>query len=194
MEYNTNTPRTSRTIAGRSVTVIQPYAEGHALTEAEAAMLNQTLAENFSNNLRKRIEDGVTDADGNKTRDYGESGDADADLQALVDSYMTEYQPGVRSGGGGAPRVTDPVEKEARKLARQQASDYVKSQGMKVGDVDLPAITAALFDANRDLFMKQGAAVVAATQKAVKFSEGADLFEGIAIQKKAEAPAEAPTE
>ena len=51
MQFDKDTPRKERTIAGITVQVIQPFAEGQVLTEATAAILNQTIAENFSNNL-----------------------------------------------------------------------------------------------------------------------------------------------
>lgn len=177
MNFDASTPRTERTIAGRAVTVIAPYAAGHVLTEAESAMLNQTVAENFSNNLRKKIEAGETTGEGESavTREF-----TDAEVQSIVDTYMAEYEPGVRrSGDGSSTRVTDPVEREARKLARAKVNEVLKSRNVKAKDIGAEGVAelvGKLFDKNRDAFMAQGKKVVAALEKAAAAgSDGLDL-------------------
>lgn len=178
MDFDTNTPRANRTIGGQTVTVIQPFAEGQPLTAATAAMLNQTLAENFSNNTRKAI------------NDLGENPDPAA-VQALVDEYMAKYQPGVRSTGEGTPRVVDPIEREARKLAKAKAEAHVISKGQKPKDVDMKALTEAVFEKYRDQFMAGGKKVVAQLEAAKK-AAGEFALDDLEITAKAEpAPAEA---
>lgn len=162
MDYTAETPRTARTIAGISVNVIQPFAEGQPLTAATAAMLNQTLAENFSNNTRKAIETAL-------------ASDPNADIQSLVDKYMSEYQPGVRRAGTGEPRVTDPVEKEARKLAKARVLAAAKDKGLKAADVDVAGLTTRLYEANKEAFTAQAKAIVKASQKATEGVAGLSL-------------------
>lgn len=153
MQFDSNTPRTDRTIAGRKVQVIQPFAEGQPLTEATAAMLNQTLAENFSNNLRKKVEAAGDAAD-------------DAAIQAIVDEYMGEYQPGVRASSGGSARVVDPVEREARKLAKEKVRQLLKDRGLKAADVDFEDLVNKLYAKHEEAFITQGKAIVKALEKA----------------------------
>lgn len=173
MDFTPDTPRAARTIAGRSVQVIQPFAEGQPLTEATAAMLNQTLAENFSNNLRKTITDGPVDEAGKPTG----ATFTDEQVQAIADDYMAKYQPGVRMGGGGTPRVTDPVEREARKIAKSKVLELVKAKNLKAKDVDVAGLTEALFEKNRDVLMKQGASVVKALEAAAAKASELDIGE-----------------
>lgn len=181
MEYTAETPRTKRTIAGIELQVIQPFAEGQPLTAATAAMLNQTLAENFSNNTRKAI------------TELGENPDV-AKAQALLDEYMTKYQPGVRSSGSGEARVTDPVEREARKLARAKAEAHVISKGLKPRDVDMKDLTEKVFDKYRDQFMAGGKKVVAQLEAAKKAAGEFSLDDLEIADKPAEGAEPAPAE
>ena len=170
MEITADTPRTERTIAGRKVSVPQPFAEGQVLTPQTAAMLNQTLAENFSNNLRAKIEAGVL-ADGKPQDPIVALSDAEA--QALVDAYAAEYQPGVRRTGSGAPRVTDPVEKEARKIARSKITEKLAAQNLKPKDVNMDDLLEKMFTKHREALMAEGKKIVRAQQAA---AEKADAF------------------
>jgi hypothetical protein len=164
MQLPENTPRATRTIAGIEVSVPVPFAVGQPLTEATAAMLNQTFAENISNNLRKTLNDGFLPegaAEGTDPTAY-----TSETAQPLIDKYVTEYEPGVRRGGSGEARVTDPVEREARKIARQKAVEVVKAQGGKPADFDMGELTNRIFDANKELLMAAGKKVVAELEKA----------------------------
>lgn len=188
MQFDANTPRTQRSIGSAdgpsyTVSVPQPYTAGnHTLTEGEASALNQVIAENLSNNLRKKIVEGNPD---NNDQPWTE-----AEVQALVDSYLAEYEIGVRRAGGER-RVVDPVEREARKIARAKAVALVKENGMKASDVDLDPLIDTIFDANRDVLMSEGAKIVKAAEKARQASEGLDLS---GVDLSAVAPAEAEEE
>lgn len=163
LNITAETVRVTRTIAGFSVSVPAPYYEGHPLTEGEAKQMNQVLAENISNNLRKRLDDG------HMIEENGESIQAaftPEEAQAEVDNYIATYEPGVRGAGSGEPRITDPVEREARKIAKMKAVELVKAHGMKAKDVDLSAITDQIFEANQELLMKEGAKIVKALEAA----------------------------
>lgn len=177
MQFDANTPRSERTIGktdGPSFTVQvpQPYTAGdHVLTEGEANALNQIIAENLSNNVRQKLVDGQTDAEGNITGPHTAE-----TAQALVDAYLADYEIGVRRAGTGAARVTDPVEREARKIARAKAVEMVKAAGGKPADYDLEPIIQKIFDANKDVLMKEGKRIVDAAQKARQNADsGLDL-------------------
>lgn len=184
-----DTKRVTRSIGGTndsgkevrvSVQVPQPFVAGpHELTEGEANALNQIVAENLSNNLRAKIVGGQTDADGNVTGPHDE-----ASAQALVDSYLAEYELGVRRTGSGERQVTDPVEREARKIAKAKARQLVIDNGGKPADYDLGPIAERIFDANKDVLMREGKKIVDAASKA---GSGLDLG-GIELTPKATEP------
>lgn len=173
MQFDNNTPRTERQIGstdGPTYTVLvpQPFTAGpHELTEGEASALNQTIAENLSNNLRKKLVEGNPD---DNDRAW-----TDEEAQALVDAYLADYEIGVRRAGSGAARVTDPVEREARKIARQKAVQVVKENGGKPSQFDLDPIIDTIFEKNRDVLMAEGAKIVKAMEKARSASESVDL-------------------
>lgn len=99
------------TISGLEFELDEPYKAGHTVNEAEAKTLNQTRAENIRNNMAKKVKE---------MNEGGESKDA---IQAAVTEYASTYvfaMPGPGTGG----RVTDPVEREARKMAR----DYIAAK------------------------------------------------------------------
>lgn len=181
MEFSADTPTRKRKISEIEITLPQPYKAGaYTLSEGEASALNQTIAENVSNNLRKKFDDGIEtgekDGEGKPVfRDY-----TPEEAQAAVDAYLKDYEIGVRRSGSGEPRVTDPVEREARKIARQKAIEFVRSQGGKPSDYDMPPITEAIFEANKDLLMAEGKKIVRALEAAKDKSGGINL-EGVAL-------------
>jgi hypothetical protein len=176
MNFDSNTPRVERTIGKNegpsfTVQVPQPFTPGeHTLTEGEASALNQIVAENLGNNLREKLATGQVDANGNVTGPHTAES-----AQALVDSYLASYEIGVRRAGSGSPRVTDPVEREARKIARAKAVEMVKEAGGKPSDYDLDPIIEKLFTANKDSLMKEGKRIVEATRKAREGAGSLDL-------------------
>ncbi len=184
MNFAADVARVTRSIAGISFSMPAPYLVGHALTEGEANQLNQVLAENVLNNLRKKINEGVTEGEGENavTREYSED-----EVQALVDEYLAGYEMGVRRQGE-AKVVVDPVEREARKIAKEKAKDLIKQQGGKPADYDLEPIIDHIFEANRDFLLAEGKKIVKANQaakdKAATLGEGLDLA---AFTKPAEA-------
>lgn len=166
MNIQDGTATRQRSIGGKTdtgtevsflVNVPTPYLTGHVCSEGESAILNQVLAENVSNNLRAKLLAGVSEGTGDSatTRAFTET-----EAQALVDEYVASYEPGVRRGGGGEPRVTDPVEKEARAISREKAKEFVTSQGGKPKDYDMGSIASAIFEANRDTLMSAAKKIV----------------------------------
>jgi len=162
MDYNADTPRVERTIAGVKVSVIAPYAEGYVVNAGEAAMLNQTLAENFSNNLRDKIGEYVPE--GSPEGTAGRQADAE-EAQAIVDKYMGEYVPGVRRAGAGGARTLDPVEKEMKIIASSKLDDLLKSKGLTRKKVDFAALLTKLIGDNEKALRASAEKIVAARDK-----------------------------
>lgn len=117
-------------IQGKVFTVTPPYTAGHVIQENEAYALNQTWKENLRNNFAKTVADG------------DENGVSQEDLQEKLDAYAQTYAFGVRTGGG---RTTDPVEQEARRLAKAWVLARLKRQG-KDGQHTAAAISAAAME------------------------------------------------
>ena len=97
---------------------------GVPLTEGMAATLQQTRRENIRNNMAKKVEEALNG-----------SGDLPAgkfeELQKLVAEYADKYEFGVRQPG--SPRVTDPVEKEARRdISEAIKAAYFRRHGEKL--------------------------------------------------------------
>jgi len=162
MDYNTETPRVERTIAGVKVSVIAPYAEGYVVNSGEAAMLNQTLAENFSNNLRDKIAEYVPEGSPEGTEARQASVE---EAQAIVDKYMGEYVPGVRRAGAGGARTLDPVEKEMKAIAQGKLDELLKSKGLTRKKVDFAALTSKLITDNEAALRASAEKIVAARNK-----------------------------
>lgn len=110
-------------IAGVTVTVSTPYAEGHTVNAAEAKTLNQTRCENISNAMRTKIKEAL------------EAGADQSAIQEMVSKYDAEYTFSLASAGGGR-RAVDPLEREALAIARAEVTRLIKEQGLKVKDVD----------------------------------------------------------
>lgn len=181
MQVTADTPRASRTIAGIQVTVPQPYAEGHVVSAAEAAMLNQTICENFSNNLRKRVEQFVPEGSPDGTEPRVATAE---EAQALVDAYATAYEPGVRQGGGGGAARLTPLEREVRELARGKVREHLQAKNLKRADVDFDALVNGLIEKRRDQLEAAAQKVLKAKQTAAQAAGGEDedLLEQIASQ------------
>lgn len=199
MQIPTDAPRNERQIGSKGgpsfkVQVSAPFSTGHVCSEAEASILNQTLAENVSNNLRAKLVEGRPAIEANA--ETGQKAEAarpwtPEEAQALVDKYLAEYEPGVRTGGG-TPRVTDPVEREAINLAGERVDAFLDSKGLKRKDVDFKAMRQALFDANRNALMGEAKKVVAARERASKGAE--DLTADLINFLPGVSPSEAETE
>lgn len=166
MKYEADTPRVERTIAGVKVSVIAPYAEGQTIGAGEAAMLNQTLAENFSNNLRDKIGAYVPEGTYNEQNPAPEPRVATVEeAQAIVDKYMGEYEPGVRRAGAGGARTLDPIEKEMKVIAQGKLDELLKSKGLTRKKVDFAALLSKLIEDNKTALRASAEKIVAARNK-----------------------------
>lgn len=130
--------------------VSQPYAAGHALTEAEAKALNQVRAENIANNMRKAVKDA-----------QNEDGSYDAEKLAKVkadfEKYDAEYEFTLASTGGGRKSMS-PLEREILSIARDYLNSKIKESGVTVkaykeaeGGEEKYAANLDILSANEDI-------------------------------------------
>lgn len=124
------------TIAGLTFNVSTPFVEGHTCSAAEAKSLNQTRAENIRNNQATAVKAA-------KNEDGSISDEAMAELKKSVTAYDKGYEFTLASVGGGRSALS-PVEKEARKIAREQITEALKAQNRKVGDIEKDKLLAAV--------------------------------------------------
>ena len=152
----------TKTIAGVPFEISQPYEAGHALTEAEAKVLNQTRSENIGNNCRKKVVELI------------EADDAKG-AQAHVAQYDKEYE--FTLAVVGASRKLDPVEKEARAIARESIKAKLAAEGRKLKDIDKERLAEVIAEVSeRDAVVKEAKKRVAARNKASE-----DLLEDLDI-------------
>lgn len=117
-------------IGGRPFEVSDPYVEGYTINAAEAKVLNQTRAENIGNNFRRLVKD---------------AGDDEAklvDVARQLAEYDEKYT--FSMGGGVARQPIDPIEREARKIARDAIKAELAGAGRKIKDVDAERLEAAI--------------------------------------------------
>lgn len=113
------------TIAKHAFTVSLPFEAGHTLTEGEAKALNQTRTENISNSLRKKLTDLLGDEP---------TAEAIAEAEAMVKELDASYEFTVANASGGR-RVSDPLEKECRAVARAYITQQLKEAGKTVKEM-----------------------------------------------------------
>lgn len=119
---NKSTPTTSINLLGRELTVPAPYAEGHTINPIEAKVLNRTLAENIANNTRKLFKAIDEGADGAMSED---------DALAAFTKYASEYEF-TEAAAGGSRSTLSPVEKWAKKIARDFVKEALGKKGVTV--------------------------------------------------------------
>ena len=127
MQFSKETPTRAFIIQDKSFQLPQPFSEGHPCTGSEAGVLNQTLAENVRNNLAQRVKKAVDEDNFDQVN-----------MQAEIDQYIEEYEFGVRRGRG----PTDPVEREALNIAREEVKSALRKNNYKLADIDAADITA----------------------------------------------------
>jgi hypothetical protein len=135
---NGNSQYDQITIQGQVFRVPIRYAAGHVLTDGEASALNQTLHENLRNNFAKKVVEGT------------EAGVPLETMQQQLDDYASEYQFGVRTGGGGFRG--DPVMTTAMNIAREMVRQAIKLKNLP--DEEWPA--SRISQAAKALIESQG--------------------------------------
>lgn len=164
MNFDQSTPRAELTIQGTEFTIPQPFVEGHSVTAGEASALNQLLAENTRNNFAGKM----------KIR--AEKGEAPY-TQEDLDAYVAEYEFGVRRAGSGEARLS-PVEREARRIARDRITTALKSRNQKVDKEKMEELVTQL--ASRESVIKEAEKRVRATEKISIEELGLDLDQAAA--------------
>lgn len=116
----------SKVIDGDTYSISQPYEAGHTITEIEARVLNQTRAENIGNNVRAKLkeikEQGETEGWGAKKLENA--------LVKAVAELDAEYA--FTAAATRSAAKLDPVEKEARKQARELVKSHLAETGRKL--------------------------------------------------------------
>lgn len=147
-------------IDGEGFEVSTPYVAGHAITEIEAKVLNQTRAENIGNNFRKAVKS----AKSPEGQAKGESIEA---VRGLLAKYDAEY---TFTAGGVARVPIDPIEKEARSIAR----DAIKAKFKKDGK-DIKALPEGKLDELIDKVAVQDNVIKLAKERVKAKAKVADL-------------------
>lgn len=115
-------------IQGVTFSVAPRYAEGHQLTAHEATALNGLLGENLRNNfsttVKKLVEAQPKDEAGNPVPLSDEQITA---LRAQFAEYASSY---AFSGARATRAPVDPVEREARKMARVIITNALKGKSI----------------------------------------------------------------
>lgn len=106
------------TIQGHAFNLDDKYEEGHVLAANEASALNGLRGENLRNNFASTV------SKAKETAGEGNEPDWDA-LQVEFDKIASEYEFGARRGGG---RVTDPVQREANRIAREKVEGALREK------------------------------------------------------------------
>ena len=155
----TETPANTQTVTiqSESFTISAPYAEGHTLTVVEAKVLNQTRCENVCNNQRKLIKEAKEEG----TFDLKAARKSVADYDAAY-SFAT--------GGPAVRRTLDPIQKEARAIARNLISAKLKDAGKKMKDQDKAKLATAV-----DQWAEHPKVIAAATKVVKEREELANL-------------------
>lgn len=116
----------TKVIDGDTYTISQPYEAGHTITEIEARVLNQTRAENIGNNVRSKLKDIKAQAE---TESWGEKKLSNA-LTKAVEELDAAYE--FTAAATRSAAKLDPVEKEARKQARELLKAHLAETGRKL--------------------------------------------------------------
>lgn len=119
------------TISGFSIALPIRFVEGHVCSANEAKALQQTFTENVRNNMAKLVAKAKADAGPD-----GLSPEATAELHGKITDYAISYQFAARQRA----EPVDPIEREARKLARQAYVDALKGKGIDPKTIDADAL------------------------------------------------------
>ncbi len=120
---DSNTSTQTLAIDGITFTAPAPYNEGHQITQREATALNQLFAENLRNNFRKKVADAKE-----KALAAGAEAITGEALDALVAEFTTYADEYEFAGKRGSRTPTDPVAKEATKIARDKLNEAFKAK------------------------------------------------------------------
>lgn len=141
MQRDENTPTKQITVQGLSLSVIQPFTEGHVITKEESNVLNQTLAENLRNNFASQLKRLAGEAE-QKLEVFVQSKSIE-EIQQLMDDYIKAYEFGARMASSGrTATIVDPVEKRAMEIAKSKIKEILKKKGYKISTVSAAQLNA----------------------------------------------------
>lgn len=110
-----------RTIAGYTWTLPIRYFEGHICSAPEARALNQTLGENIGNQFRKKVEA--------KEKELALEELPEDELKVFSDIlWQAAMDYDFASRGTGTSRVMDPLERMARKIAKAEIVETLRTR------------------------------------------------------------------
>jgi hypothetical protein len=127
------------TIQGYEFEAPAPYTEGHQLTNAEAAALNQLLAENLRNNFRTTVQD-AKDKALKAAKDHGSYAEgeevplSDDNLLELQIAFTKKAEDYEFAGRRGTRAPVDPIEREAYKIAKAWVLAALKKNKNAAGE------------------------------------------------------------
>jgi len=101
-----------------TVQVAQPYSEGYVLTSAEAAKLNQVLADSIRSALSAKLK--------KLDNDSVDHAEVESSFQAFADAYAFSEK--------SAKAGIDPILKEANKIAKEQVFAAIRKKGGNPAD------------------------------------------------------------
>lgn len=177
MDVNQSSPTKEITIKGLKFVVPAPFSEGHVLKANEAAVLNQTLAENLRNNFAGEVSDAIEEA-GNDV----DAVDVNA-LQTALNEYIAEYEFGARRAGSGSgqPKL-EPRVRIARNLAVSKIKEQLRKKNQKVSDYPAEKINElamALIEKNPFFYEEADRQLAAAQATASESIDLSDLGEPV---------------
>lgn len=109
-----------------AVSVAQPYAEGHILTALEAEKLNHVFADSIRTSLMAKIKRLAEEGSINASA-------ASKEFQAYADAYSFTVR---------APKAaSDPIAKEANKIAKEQVLAAIRKKGGNPADYSAEQIS-----------------------------------------------------
>lgn len=133
---------------------------GEPKTEDEVKVLEQTRLENIRNNMAARIKKMLN---GSQELTEEQLNMFAADIQ----KYASEYKFGQRVRGSSGPRVTDPVEKEVIRLAKEDISAaYFAKHGERLKGEQLSAVVEKLLEVKREDYTKRARRNIADRERA----------------------------
>lgn len=117
---------------------------GEPKTEDEVKVLEQVRVENIRNNFAAKIKKLLNGAEELSQEQF-------AQAQQDVQTYANEYKFGARVRGAGAPRVTDPIEREVIRLAKEDISfAYFAKHGERLKGEQLSEVVDKLLEVKRE--------------------------------------------
>lgn len=158
------TPTKTIKVGGVNLKAPMPFAAGDTIDENEANALNQTYLENLGNNFRTKVAKAKEEQKIEGDLSDEQAASIGRALQADFDKLVADYKLNVRRGGSV---VVDPVEREARDIAKGRITDHLKKQGVKLNTVTAEWMNAQI---DKVLASPKGEAIREAARRRVELT------------------------